>query len=96
MLGGLDEDTLTHEGGGVGDARHVAAGSGNFEVVEVGAAEDDAGAGGSGDEAHGDGGAGVQTHSLEIQWGVDGVLELWIRRQQNISRNVPQMKGIPG
>jgi len=96
VLGGLDEDALAHEGGGVGDARYVAAGGGNFEVVEVGAAEDDAGAGGGGDEAHGDGGPGVQTHSLEIQWGVDGVLELWIRRQQNISRNVPQMKGIPG
>ena len=96
MLGGRDEHALAHERGGVGDLGDVAAGGVDFEVVEVRAAEDDAGAGGGGDEAHGDGGPGVQTHSLEIQWGVDGVLELWIRRQQNISRNVPQMKGIPG
>ena len=76
VLGGLDEDALTHEGGGVGDARHVATRRGDFEVVEVGAAEDNAGAGGCGDEAHRNGGAGVKTHSVEVQRGVDGVLEL--------------------
>ena len=86
MLGGLDEDALAHEGGGVGDAGDVAAGGGDFEVVEVGAAEDDAGAGGRGDEAHGDGGAGVQTHAVEVQRGVDRVLELWIRGQANLAQ----------
>ncbi len=42
MFGGLDEDALAHERGGVGDACYVAAGGGDLEVVEVGAAEDDA------------------------------------------------------
>ena len=76
VLGGLDEDALAHEGGGVGDARYVATGGGDLEVVEVGAAEDDAGAGGRGDEAHGDGGAGVEADALEVEGGVEGVLEL--------------------
>ena len=69
VLGGLDEDALAHEGGGVGDAGDVAAGGGDLEVVEVGAAEDDAGAGGRGDETHGDGGAGVQAYALEVDGG---------------------------
>ena len=42
VLGGLDEDALAHERGGVADAGDVAAGGGDLEVVEVGAAEDDA------------------------------------------------------
>ena len=77
VLGGLDEDALAHERGGVRDARDVATGGGDLEVVQVGAAEDDAGAGGRGNEAHGDGGAGVETHSLEVERAVDRLLELW-------------------
>lgn len=92
VLGGLDEDALAHEGGGVGDARDIATRCGDFEVVQVRAAEDNAGASGCGDEAHGNGGAGVQTHTVKVQRGMDRVLELWIRWQ----RNVPQMQGIPG
>ena len=92
VFGGLDENALAHEGSGVGDASDVAAGCGDFEVVEVGATEDDAGASWGGDEAHGDGGSRVQAHSVEVQRRMDGVLELWIRKQ----RNIPQMKGIPG
>jgi hypothetical protein len=76
VLGGLDEDALAHEGGGVGDARDIAAGGGDLEVVEVRTAEDDAGAGGRGNEAHGDFGAGVEADSLEVQRGLDGLLEL--------------------
>ena len=96
VLGSLDQDALAHEGGGIGDAGDVAAGGGNFEVVQVGTAEDDAGTSGGWDEAHGDGGAGVETHSLEVQGSVDRVLELWVRRQVDLSRDVPQMKAIPG
>jgi len=87
VLSGLDEDALAHEGGRVGDARDVAAGGGDLEVVQVGAAEDNAGAGGCGDEAHGDGGAGVEAHSLEVQGGVDRLLELGTCRQAQISLN---------
>jgi hypothetical protein len=37
----------------------------------------------------------VQTHAAEVQGGVDRVLELWIRRQPDLSRDIPQMKGKP-
>jgi hypothetical protein len=76
VLGGLDEDALAHEGGGVGDASDVATGGGDFEVVEVGAAEDDAWACGGGHEAHGDVCAGVESYPVEVEGGGDGVLEL--------------------
>ncbi len=76
VLGGLDEDALAHEGGGVGDTGDIATRRGDFEVVEVRAAEDDAGAGGRGDEAHGDPGARVEADPLEVQRCLDGLLEL--------------------
>lgn len=38
----------------------------------------------------------METDAVEVHRGMDRVLELWICRQPDLSRNVPQMKGIPG
>ena len=68
VLGGGDEDALTHEAGGVADFGDVAAGGVDFKVVEVGAAEDDAGTGGSRKQAHTHGSAAVKANAGKLNW----------------------------
>ena len=76
MLGGLNQDALAHEAGGVADPGHVATGGGNLKVVQIGAAEDDARAGRSGQQAQGNGRAGVQPHSGELKWCDDRLFQV--------------------
>jgi len=76
MLGGLDENALTHEGGSVAHASDVAPGCGNLEVVQIRSAKDDAGACRSGDESHGNCCTRVQTNALKVQGGLNRLLEL--------------------
>jgi hypothetical protein len=76
MFGGLDENALAHERGGVGDLGDVTAGGGNLKVVEIRSAEDDAGAGWSGDEAEIDAYTGVKADAVEADGRQDGLFEL--------------------
>ena len=76
MLGGGDEDALTHEAGGVADFGDVAAGGGNFESVEIGAAEDDAGTGGRGKQAHAHRSAAVEANAGELNRGGNRIFQV--------------------
>src|ERR1039457_2724760 len=66
VLGGGDEDALTHQAGGIADARHMAPTGGDWEAVEIGTYENHAGGDRGGEDANDHGHARVQAYSGDL------------------------------